>query len=153
MTLTSGFTRQERMFLSLMKAWSVVFVVLTIVFAWCGDWVLNQLTRTSILLLGMRTRIPNFGEERFWQILAVTHFLVMAFLCWQTARDRLRHLGYAEAVILGKAVSTIGFFVCFFFIENLFVYLLAGVVDALMCTLTWYSFYSANRSHPSRGVM
>jgi hypothetical protein len=78
----------------------------------------------------------NFGDftpapetdERLWLSLGFAYMVVITALAWIASTDPVRHRPMLLALAAGKAASSITSFV-FFFQDDVFVYLLNGIVD------------------------
>jgi hypothetical protein len=78
----------------------------------------------------------NFGDftpapetdERLWLSLGFAYMVVITALAWIASTDPVRHRPMLLALAAGKAASSITSFV-FYFQDDVFVYLLNGIVD------------------------
>src|SRR5918994_433675 len=89
---------------------------------------------------GTLARLTEFGEdfgdftaapetdERLWLSLGFAYMVVITALAWIASTDVVRHRPMLLALAAGKAASSITSFV-FFLQDDVFVYLLNGIVD------------------------
>ncbi|MGH2957508.1 MAG: hypothetical protein ACRDL6_10990 [Solirubrobacterales bacterium] len=81
----------------------------------------------------------NFGDfspapetdERLWLSLGFAYMVVITALAWTASTDVVRHRPMLLALAAGKAASSITSFV-FYFQDDVFVYLLNGIVDGFL---------------------
>jgi hypothetical protein len=89
---------------------------------------------------GTLARLTEFGdhfgdftaapktEERLWLSLGFAYMVVITALAWIASTDPVRHRPMLLALAAGKAASSITSLV-FYFQDDVFVYLLNGIVD------------------------
>jgi len=142
----AGFTKQERNFLTLIRIWTVLFLLATTVFALAPDWLLLYVNAIGRSIFGWRETVLLPGNERFWVVLSVSMLATLTYICFVTQHDFLRNMDYAKAIIVSKLVSTLGFIFCFAALEQRFIYLVGALVDGMIFLITWYSYNAAVKS-------
>ena len=100
----------------------------------------------------------NFGDfepapetdERLWLSLGFAYMVVITALAWIASSDPVRHRPMLLALAAGKAASSITSFV-FFFQDDVFVYLLNGIVDGSLvgASLLLYSLAARIAAPPA----
>ena len=71
---------------------------------------------------------PPETDQRLWLSLGFAYMTVITFLAWIASTDVVRYRPMLLALAAGKAASSITSFV-FYFQDDVFVYLLNGIVD------------------------
>ncbi len=100
----------------------------------------------------------NFGDfeaapetdERLWLSLGFAYMVVITALAWIASTDPVRHRPMLLALAAGKAASSITSFV-FYFQDDVFVYLLNGIVDGSLvgASLLLYSLVARIAAPPA----
>jgi hypothetical protein len=80
--------------------------------------------------LGFDTPAPK-TDERLWLSLGFAYMVVITFLAWIASTDVVRYRPMLLALAAGKAASSTTSLV-FFIQDDVFVYLLNGIVDGLL---------------------
>ncbi len=136
----SGFTRQERSFITLMRIWAAAFLVAAVIFATLPDVLLNYLNDIGRVFAGWQSP-KAVGGGQFWLVLACSLLVSLSYACLVAQAKPLRNTGYANIVILAKFVSAAGFTAMLFVDSMQFYYLVGAVVDGLIFIITW-RFYA-----------
>jgi len=111
---------------------------------------------------GTLARLTEFGDhfgdfepapetdERLWLSLGFAYMVVITALAWIASSDPVRHRPMLLALVAGKAASSITSFV-FFFQDDVFVYLLNGIVDGSLvgASLLLYSLAARIAAPPA----
>lgn len=129
-----------------MRVWAVVFLLAGILFGVSPDYIPNYVTSVGAALFGWESSPLQFGNERFWVVMAVAMLFALSYLCAIAQRNIVRHIGYTRPVILAKFVTCAGFLICFFTMEKQFLYLVSAIVDGLICLVTWRLYSRAQKS-------
>lgn len=100
----------------------------------------------------------NFGDftpapetdERLWLSLGFAYMVVITALAWIASTDPVRHRPMLLALAAGKAASSVTSFV-FYFQDDVFVYLLNGIVDGSLvgASLLLYSLAARIAAPPA----
>lgn len=141
----SGFTRQERTFIAIMRVWVFAFLAAAVVFSLAPEVFLNYLNDIGRVFFGWEsTKIE--ASEHFWLVLAVAYLLILAYASIVSQAKPLRNTGYARIVILGKLASSAGFAALLLLGNKQFYYLAGAIVDGLIFAITWRIYARASRS-------
>jgi hypothetical protein len=111
---------------------------------------------------GTLARLTEFGDhfgdfepapetdERLWLSLGFAYMVVITALAWIASGDPVRHRPMLLALAAGKAASSITSFV-FFFQDDVFAYLLNGIVDGSLvgASLLLYSLAARIAAPPA----
>jgi len=95
----------------------------------------------------------NFGDfapapetdERLWLSLGFAYMVVITALAWIASTDPVRHRPMLLALAAGKAASSITSFV-FYFQDDVFAYLLNGIVDGSLVGASLLLYALAGRA-------
>lgn len=142
----AGFTRQERSFIALMRIWAVAFFLTAILFAVAPDYTINYLTSVGTEIFGWQSDPIQFGNERFWLVLAITLLVTLSYISAIVQRNLLRNIGYARPVIVAKLFSSVGFIFALTRGQHHFIYLAGAIVDGLIFLITWRMYAKAVKS-------
>ena len=108
---------------------------------------------------GTLARLTEFGDhfgdfepapktdERLWLSLGFAYMVVITALAWIASTDPVRHRPMLLALAAGKAASSITSFV-FFFQDDVFAYLLNGIVDGSLVGASLLLWSLAGRVGP-----
>jgi hypothetical protein len=118
--------KAERFVVFNLRLMAIGFAVTGFFFITWPDGTLARLTEFGDNL-GDFTAAPE-TDERLWLSLGFAYMVVITALAWIASTDVVRHRPMLLALAAGKAASSITSFV-FFFQDDVFVYLLNGIVD------------------------
>jgi len=141
----SGFTKQERHFIVVMRLWFVAFVGLAAMFALMPATLLNYVNDIGKVFFGWQPQAVAAGSG-LWRIHSIALHLCMAYCCAVAQGSSLRNAGYARVVLLGAAASAIGGAALVLFGSAQFYYLVAAALDGLVFLVTLWVYSSASRS-------
>jgi hypothetical protein len=118
--------RAERFVVSNLRLMAIGFAITGFFFIAWPDGTLARLTEFG----------DHFGDfesapktdERLWLSLGFAYMVVITALAWIASTDPVRHRPMLLALAAGKAASSVTSFV-FFFQDDVFAYLLNGIVD------------------------
>jgi hypothetical protein len=92
---------------------------------------------------GFHTPAPK-TEERLWLSLGFAYMVVITFLAWIASTDVVRYRPMLLALAAGKAASSITSWI-FFIEDDVFAYLLNGIVDGFLVFATLLLWSLAGR--------
>lgn len=142
----SGYTKQERSLLTLIRILMVLFLLATILFIIAPNWTLDYLSAIGRGIFGFSEPPIKLGQEHFWLVLAIAYLSSLTYICFIAQNDFLRNMDYMGIVIFSKLVSTIGFAICFFKFDYRFFYLVGLLIDGLIFLLTLFYYNAAKKS-------
>ncbi len=142
----SGYTKQERSFLTFIRILMVMFFFATILFTIAPMWTLNYLSAIGRGIFGFSEPQFNLRIENFWLVLAIAYLAALTQVCFIAQRDFLRNMDFMTIVIFSKLISTLGFTFCFFMFNYRFIYLVGMIVDSAIFLSSWYYYNAAKRS-------
>lgn len=137
----TGFTKQERSFIALMRIMAVLFLGAGILFATSPFYLPNYVSSIGSAFFGINSQPLAFGNEGFWIVFAISMLCALSYLCTIAQHNLVHNIGYARPIILAHLVSGTGFGACFYLYDQNFVYLAAAVICGAICLITW-RFYS-----------
>jgi hypothetical protein len=118
--------RAERFVVFSLRLMAAGFAITGFFFIAWPDGTLERLTELGGHL-GFDTPAPK-TDERLWLSLGFAYMVVITFLAWIASADVVRYRPMILALAAGKAASSITSLV-FFIQDDVFVYLLNGIVD------------------------
>lgn len=142
----SGFTRQERSFILLMRIWIVAFIGAAIIFAAIPQVLLNYINDIGRVFFSWQSPPVTTAGCGIWIVLSVAFLISLAYVCIIAQAKPLRNTAYARIIILSKFVSSAGFVAILLISAHYFYYLVGAIVDGLICILTWRLYSGALRS-------
>jgi len=123
--LTSG-EKTERFVVLSLRLMAIGFAITGFFFIAWPDGTLARLTELGGHL-GFDTPAPK-TDQRLWLSLGFAYMVVITFLAWIASTDPVRYRPMILALAAGKAASSITSLI-FFIQDDVFVYLLNGIVD------------------------
>jgi uncharacterized membrane protein len=142
----SGYTKQERQLIALLRVWLVVFFGAGIVFAIAPNWIIRYIEGIGSSIFSWRHPAVQLGNEVFWLVLVVSLMLTLSFTAYKAQSNILRNIWYTNVILVSKFISSAGFLVSFLFVERSFIYLTGTVVDGAIFLITVIFYHSALRS-------
>ena len=121
--------RAERFVVFNLRLMAIGFAITGFFFIAWPDGTLDRLTELGGHL-GFDTPAPK-TDERLWLSLGFAYMVVITFLAWIASADVVRYRPMILALAAGKAASSITSLV-FFIQDDVFVYLLNGIVDGAL---------------------
>jgi len=116
----------ERFVVLSLRAMAVGFAITGFFFIAWPDGTLDRLTELGHHF-GFHTPAPQ-TDERLWLSLGFAYMVVITFLAWIASTDVVRYRPMILALAAGKAASSITSLI-FFIEDDVFAYLLNGIVD------------------------
>jgi hypothetical protein len=127
--------RAERFVVFNLRLMAVGFAITGFFFIAWPDGTLARLTELGHHF-GFHTPAPK-TEERLWLSLGFAYMVVITFLAWIASTDVVRYRPMILALAAGKTASSVTSLV-FFIEDDVFVYLLNGIVDgSLVFASVW----------------
>ena len=121
--------RAERFVVFNLRLMAAGFAITGFFFIAWPDGTLERLTELGGHL-GFDTPAPE-TDERLWLSLGFAYMVVITFLAWIASIDVVRYRPMLLALAAGKAASSLTSLI-FFIEDDVFVYLLNGIVDGLL---------------------
>jgi hypothetical protein len=118
--------KAERFVVLNLRLLAIGFAITGFFFIAWPDGTLDRITELGHHF-GFHTPAPK-TDERLWLSLGFAYMVVITFLAWIASTDVVRYRPMILALAAGKAASSITSFV-FFIEDDVFVYLLNGIVD------------------------
>jgi hypothetical protein len=118
--------KAERFVVLNLRLMAIGFAITGLFFIAWPDGTLARLTELGGHL-GFDTPAPK-TDERLWLSLGFAYMVVITFLAWIASTDVVRYRPMILALAAGKAASSITSLI-FFIEDDVFVYLLNGIVD------------------------
>ena len=141
----SGFTKQERNFIVLMRVWVVAFLGLAAMFALMPDILLNYVNDIGKVFFDWQPHQVTAGTG-LWRIHSITLHLCLAYCCLIAQGSSLRDADYARVLMLGSAVSAVGSAALLYIDSMQFYYLVAASLDGLVFLVTLWIYSGSSRS-------
>jgi hypothetical protein len=121
--------RAERFVVLNLRLMAIGFAVTGFFFIAWPDGTLARLTELGHHF-GFDTPAPE-TQERLWLSLGFAYMVVITFLAWIASTDPVRYRPMLLALAAGKAASSITSWI-FFIEDDVFAYLLNGIVDGFL---------------------
>ncbi len=143
----AGFTKQERNFITLMRAWIIGFLGLAALFAAIPVILLNYINDIGKVFAEWHSPPITQGGE-LWRVHAVVLHLCLAFACLIAQGSALRNAAYARIVLVATLALAIGCGLMFYLDGPQFYYPVgaAAYCAVFLITLWFYSNSSKSRS-------
>jgi len=141
----AGFTKQERNFITLMRAWVVAFLGAAVLFGAIPLILLNYINDIGKVFLNWRSPSIAAGGE-LWRVQAVVLNFALAYVCAIAQGSALRNAGYARIALLCTLASAIGFAAMIFVDGPQFYYLAFAVAYGAAFLITLWFYQSSARS-------
>lgn len=145
----SGFTRQERHLIILLRVWMVAFFAVGCLFAAAPVGTVRYIERIGRGVFGWTDTPLALSDERFWLVLAVSLMGTLAYLAYKAQANLLRHSGYVGVILIATFISTAGYTAIFILQGRPFVYLMGAAVDGFIFIVTAVMYRSALKSRPT----
>ncbi len=138
----SGFTKQERKFVTLMRAWVVVFTGAALLFAAIPSVLLKYINDLGKVFLDWHSPAIAAGGE-FWRVQAVVLNVCLAYVCAIAQGSALRNAAYVRIVLLAAIACAAGSTAMIYIDGPHFYYLVSAIsYGAVFLTTLW--FYSSS---------
>ena len=134
--------RAERFVVLNLRLMAIGFAITGLFFIAWPDGTLARLTELGHHF-GFHTPAPK-TEERLWLSLGFAYMTVITFLAWIASTDVVRYRPMLLALAAGKAASSITSWI-FFIQDDVFAYLLNGLVDGFLVFATLLLWSLAGR--------
>jgi hypothetical protein len=134
--------RAERFVVFNLRLLAAGFAITGFFFIAWPDGTLERLTELGGHL-GFDTPAPK-TDERLWLSLGFAYMVVITFLAWIASTDVVRYRPMLLALAAGKAASSLTSLV-FFIQDDVFVYLLNGIVDGSLVLASLWLWSLAGR--------
>ena len=145
----AGFTKQERNFVAFMRLLGLVYLFFAFAFLFFSEWIFNYVSQIGITFFHWKHTATSASDFQFWFVLGLSSFFVLSYCALKAANNNLRHIHYASVILVAKATSTLAFLYVFYTSTPLFLYLVSGIVDAILFLVTLHYYSQAKRSRPS----
>lgn len=145
----AGFTKQERNFVAFMRLLGLVYLFFAFSFLFFSEWIFNYISQIGFAFFDWKHSVSSTSEFQFWFVLGLSSFFVLSYCALKAANNSLRHIHYASVILIAKFTSALGFLYIFYTSTPLFLYLVSGIVDAILFLLTFHYYSRAKRSRPS----
>ena len=134
--------KAERFVVLNLRLMAIGFAITGFFFIAWPDGTLARLTELGHHF-GFHTPAPK-TEERLWLSLGFAYMVVITFLAWIASTDVVRYRPMLLALAAGKAASSITSWI-FFIEDDVFAYLLNGIVDGFLVFATLLLWWLAGR--------
>jgi hypothetical protein len=134
--------KAERFVVLNLRLMAIGFAITGFFFIAWPDGTLARLTELGHHF-GFHTPAPK-TEERLWLSLGFAYMAVITFLAWIASTDVVRYRPMLLALAVGKAASSITSWI-FFIEDDVFAYLLNGIVDGFLVFATLLLWSLARR--------
>jgi len=134
--------KAERFVVLNLRLMAIGFAITGFFFIAWPDGTLDRITELGHHF-GFHTPAPK-TEERLWLSLGFAYMTVITFLAWIASTDVIRYRPMLLALAAGKAASSITSWV-FFVEDDVFAYLLNGIVDGFLVFATLLLWSLAGR--------
>jgi hypothetical protein len=134
--------KAERFVVLNLRLMAIGFAITGFFFIAWPDGTLARLTELGHHF-GFHTPAPK-TEERLWLSLGFAYMAVITFLAWIASTDVVRYRPMLLALAAGKAASSITSWI-FFIEDDVFAYLLNGIVDGFLVFATLLLWSLARR--------
>jgi len=143
----SGFTKQERNFITLMRTWVVAFLGAAALFALIPGILLNYINDIGKVFLSWHSPAIAAGGE-IWRVQAVVLNICLTYVCAIAQGSALRNAAYARIALLCTFACSAGFAAMIFADGPQFYYLAFAVAygAAFLITLWFYGSSARSRS-------
>lgn len=140
------FTRQERDIILWLRFLLGCFFVAGIVFTFLPNYFLNYLDSIGLVFFNFHS-VPLVNPRlEIWWVLSLALMGVLIYSCFQAQFNWLRFHHVVPIIIVAKLISFLGFLALAIFHPTHFFYLVASLVDGVICFVTWYSYVQAIKS-------
>ncbi|MBI4211547.1 MAG: hypothetical protein HY540_02810 [Deltaproteobacteria bacterium] len=144
----SGRTRQERHFQALMKFWGMAFLVAAALAATIPDILIPYITDIGRVIFHWHGPNPTLTRDCTWLIPSISILFVLSYVCFKIGHDPVENIHFTPIVLLAKCITAVGYLVCLFFIQPLFIYLFAAVIDSIIFVSVLVTYRAALISRP-----
>ena len=134
--------KAERFVVANLRLMAVGFAITGFFFIAWPDGTLDRITELGHHF-GFHTPAPK-TDERLWLSLGFAYMVVITFLAWIASTDVVRYRPMILALAAGKAASSITSLI-FFSEDDVFAYLLNGIVDGSLVFATLFLWSLAGR--------
>ena len=142
----SHFTRQERHIILWLRFLTFSFLMVGLVFAFQPNYFLQYLDSVGLVFFNFQSHSLGHPQFEIWWILALSAMGAMTYAAFQAQSDWLRYHLLVPVIIISKAIAAFGFLAVIVFYPTHFFYIVAFVVDALLCLTTIYAYAQAIQS-------
>ncbi len=142
----AGYTKQERVLLTVVRVLTVAFLLTALTFAIAPDYILDYMKDIGNVFFEWNAPSVDLGGQHFWLIMAVSFTATLGYLCFLAQSNLIRNIGYLRPVIFSQLLTTIGFIICIFISDAQFFYLVGAIVDGLIFVVLWRLYAMAMRS-------
>ncbi len=140
------FTRQERDVILWMRFLTVAFFAVGVTFAFHPNYFLHYLDSFGAVFFNF-TSVPLTPPQfEIWWVLSLALMGTLSYLAFMAQHDWVRYHHLAIGILIAKAISAIGFAALALFHPAHFFYIVAAIVDGILCSVTWVAYAQAIKS-------
>ena len=141
-------TRQERHFQTFMRILIVAFLGAGALLVVKPIVTISYIERIGHSVFGWTSPPLPLIADPFWLTFVASFMIMLVYCAYKAQANHLRTIGYARVILLAKFVTTLGFTLSFFLVQESFVYLVSAITDGLIFFITLALFSSAAKSRP-----
>ncbi|MDO8527095.1 MAG: hypothetical protein Q7T03_05335 [Deltaproteobacteria bacterium] len=142
----SHLTRQERHVILWLRLLMVAFAMVGMVFLFAPNYFLHYLDGIGAVFFNFTNAPLESPRHEIWWVLTLAVMGAMTYVCFQAQLNWIRNHNMVPVVIIAKGISALGLLLLLFFYLTHFFYIVAFLVDGLLCLITWYAYAQAIKS-------
>jgi len=140
------FTRQERDIILWLRFLTGAFVICGLIFLIHPNYFLQYLDDIGMVFFNFRSLPLENPKYEMWWVLTLALMGFLTYASFQAQTNWLRYHNLIPPVIIAKGISTLGFLSLTIFHPTHFFYIVALLVDGIICLTTWYAYAQAIKS-------